>query len=143
MLVLHGAFIFAADLSRTLATAYQVESLALASYDGRESSGQVQVVKDLGCDIAGRDVLIVEDIVDTGRTVAAALALLESRSPRSIEVVTLLDKPSRRVMEATPRWVGFEIEDIFVVGYGLDLDGRFRGLPYIANADALDSKGNR
>ncbi len=143
VLVLHGAFIFAADLSRTLATAYQVESLALASYDGRESSGQVQVVKDLGCDIAGRDVLIVEDIVDTGRTVAAALALLESRSPRSIEVVTLLDKPSRRVMEANPRWVGFEIEDIFVVGYGLDLDGRFRGLPYIANADALDSKGNR
>jgi len=143
VLVLHGAFIFAADLSRTLATAYQVESLALASYDGRESSGQVQVVKDLGCDITGRDVLIVEDIVDTGRTVAAALALLASRSPRSIEVVTLLDKPSRRVMEATPRWVGFEIEDIFVVGYGLDLDGRFRGLPYIANADALDSKGNR
>ena len=143
VLVLHGAFIFAADLSRTLATTYQVESLALASYDGRESSGQVQVVKDLGCDIAGRDVLIVEDIVDTGRTAAAALELLESRGPRSIEVVTLLDKPSRRVMEANPRWVGFEIEDIFVVGYGLDLDGRFRGLPYIANADALDLKGNR
>ena len=140
-LVLHGAFIFAADLARTLTAAHRVESLALASYDGRESSGEVKVVKDLGCDIAGRDVLIVEDIVDTGRTATAALELLESRGPRSIEVVTLLDKPSRRVVDVKPRWVGFEIEDIFVVGYGLDLDGRFRGLPYIANADALDLKG--
>ena len=140
VLVLHGAFIFAADLTRALSTAHRVESLALASYDGRKSSGEVLVVKDLSCDIAGRDVLIVEDIVDTGRTAAAALALLESREPRSIEVVTLLDKPSRRVMDVKPRWVGFEIENIFVVGYGLDLDGRFRGLPYIADADAIDSK---
>ena len=138
VLVLHGAFIFAADLTRALSTAHRVESLELASYAGRESSGQVRVVKDLGCDIAGRDVLIVEDIVDTGRTMAAALELLESRSPRSIEVVTLLDKPSHRIMEVSPRWIGFEIEDTFVVGYGLDLDGRFRGLPYIANADALE-----
>jgi len=142
VLVLHGAFIFAADLTRALTTGHRVESLALASYDGRESSGEVQVVKDLGCDIAGRDVLIVEDIVDTGRTAAAALELLESRGARSIEVVTLLDKPSRRVIDVSPRWVGFEIENIFVVGYGLDLDGRFRGLPYIANADALDLKGD-
>lgn len=142
VLVLHGAFIFAADLTRALSTAHRVESLALASYDGRESSGEVQVVKDLGCDIAGRDVLIVEDIVDTGRTAAAALELLESRGPRSIEVVTLLDKPSRRVIDVSPRWVGFEIENIFVVGYGLDLDGSFRGLPYIADADAMDLKGN-
>ncbi len=141
VLVLHGAFIFAADLARALTAAHQVESLALASYHGRESSGQVQVVKDLDSDIAGRDVLIVEDIVDTGRTAAAALALLESRDPRSIEVVALLDKPSRRVVDVKPRWIGFEIEDIFVVGYGLDLEGRFRGLPYIANADALDWKG--
>ena len=141
VLVLHGAFIFAADLTRALSTAHQVESLALTSYDGRESSGEVQVVKDLGCDIAGRDVLIVEDIVDTGRTAAAALELLESRGPSSIEVVTLLDKPSRRVMEVKPRWVGFEIENVFVVGYGLDLNGRFRGLPYIADADAMDLKG--
>lgn len=142
VLVLHGAFIFAADLTRALSTAHRVESLALASYDGRESSGEVQVVKDLSCDIAGRDVLIVEDIVDTGRTAAAALELLDSREPRSIEVVTLLDKPSRRVIDVSPRWVGFEIENIFVVGYGLDLDGRFRGLPYIADADAMDLKGN-
>ena len=142
VLVLHGAFIFAADLARALTTAHRVESLALASYDGRESSGEVQVVKDLSCDIAGRDVLIVEDIVDTGRTAAAALALLESRGPRSIEVVTLLDKPSRRVMDVSPRWIGFEIENIFVVGYGLDLDGHFRGLPYIADADAMELKGN-
>lgn len=140
VLVLHGAFIFAADLARALTTGHRVESLALASYDGRESSGEVQVSKDLGYDIAGRDVLIVEDIVDTGRTAAAALALLESRGPRSIEVATLLDKPSRRVMDVKPRWVGFEIENIFVVGYGLDLDGRFRGLPYIADADAIDSQ---
>ncbi|MDE2902193.1 MAG: hypoxanthine phosphoribosyltransferase [Chloroflexota bacterium] len=142
VLVLHGAFIFAADLARALTTGHRVESLALASYDGRESSGEVQVSKDLGYDITGRDVLIVEDIVDTGRTAAAALALLESRGPRSIEVVTLLDKPSRRVMDVSPRWVGFEIENIFVVGYGLDLDGRFRGLPYIADADAMDLKGD-
>lgn len=142
VLVLHGAFIFAADLARALTTGHRVESLALASYDGRESSGEVQVSKDLGYDIAGRDVLIVEDIVDTGRTAAAALALLGSRGPSSIEVVTLLDKPSRRVMDVKPRWVGFEIENIFVVGYGLDLDGRFRGLPYIADADAMDLKGN-
>ena len=140
VLVLHGAFIFAADLARALTTGHRVESLALASYDGRESSGEVQVSKDLGYDIAGRDVLIVEDIVDTGRTAAAALELLESRGPRSIEVVTLLDKPSRRAMEVKPRWVGFEIKDVFVVGYGLDLDGRFRGLPYIADADVMDLK---
>ena len=140
VLVLHGAFVFAADLTRALTTGHRVESLALASYEGLESSGEVQVVKDLGYDIAGRDVLIVEDIVDTGRTAAAALELLESRGPRSIEVVTLLDKPSRRVMEVKPRWVGFEIENIFVVGYGLDLDGRFRGLPYIADAEAMDLK---
>ena len=140
-LVLHGAFIFAADLARTLTCAHRVESLALASYDGRESSGQVRVVKDLGCDIAGRDVLIVEDIVDTGRTLAATVDLLERRNPRSIEAVTLLDKPSRRLIDVTPRWVGFEIEDVFVVGYGLDLDGRFRGLPYIANADAIELNG--
>jgi len=142
VLVLHGAFIFAADLARALTTGHRVESLALASYDGRESSGEVQVSKDLGYDIAGRDVLIVEDIVDTGRTAAAALELLGSRGPRSIEVVTLLDKPSRRVMDVRPRWVGFEIENIFVVGYGLDLDGRFRGLPYIADADAMELKGD-
>lgn len=140
-LVLHGAFIFAADLTRALTTAHRVESLAIASYQGRESSGQVQVVKDLGCDIAGRDVLVVEDIVDTGRTIAATLDLLEPRGPRSIEVVTLLDKPSRRVVEVSPRWVGFEIDNVFVVGYGLDLDGRFRGLPYIANADAIELNG--
>ena len=140
-LVLHGAFIFAADLTRALTTAHRVESLALASYDGRESSGQVRVVKDLGCDISGQDVLVVEDIVETGRTLAATLEVLEPRRPRSIEVVTLLDKPSRRLIDVTPRWVGFEIDDVFVVGYGLDLDGRFRGLPYIANADALDLNG--
>ena len=140
-LVLHGAFIFAADLTRALTTAHRVESLAIASYDGRESSGQVRVVKDLGCDIAGRDVLVVEDIVDTGRTLSATLALLEPRRPRSIEAVTLLDKPSRRVIDINPRWVGFEIEDVFVVGYGLDLNGRFRGLPYIANAEAIDLNG--
>ena len=140
-LVLHGAFIFAADLTRALTTAHRVESLALASYDGRESSGQVRVVKDLGCDISGQDILVVEDIVETGRTLAATLEVLEPRRPRSIEVVTLLDKPSRRLIDVTPRWVGFEIDDVFVVGYGLDLDGRFRGLPYIANADALDLNG--
>ncbi len=140
-LVLHGAFIFAADLSRVLTTPHRVESLALTSYQGRESSGQVRIVKDLGCDIAGQDVLIVEDIVDTGRTLAATLDVLEPRHPRSIEVVTLLDKPSRRLIDVTPRWVGFEIEDVFVVGYGLDLDGRFRGLPYIANADAFELNG--
>ena len=140
-LVLHGAFIFAADLTRTLTTAHRVESLALASYEGRESSGQVRVVKDLGCDISGQDVLVVEDIVDTGRTLAATLEVLEPRHPRSIEIVTLLDKPSRRLIDVTPRWVGFEIDDVFVVGYGLDLDGRFRGLPYIANADSLALNG--
>lgn len=140
-LVLHGSFIFAADLTRALTMAHQVESLALASYRGRESSGQVQVVKDLGCDIAGRDVLVVEDIVDTGRTLSATLDLLKPRGPRSIEAVTLLDKPSRRVVDVSPRWVGFEIDDVFVVGYGLDLNGRFRGLPYIANANAIDPNG--
>lgn len=141
VLVLQGAFIFAADLTRALTTAHRVESVALASYEGRESSGQVRVVKDLGCDISGRDVLVVEDIVDTGRTLAATLNLLEPRGPRSIEAVTLLDKPSRRVIDIAPRWVGFEIDDIFVVGYGLDLNGQFRGLPYIANANAIGLNG--
>jgi hypoxanthine phosphoribosyltransferase len=131
--VLKGAFVFLADLARALDGEATLDFMALSSYgDSTRSSGQVQVLKDLGTGIEGRDVVIVEDIVDTGLTLTYLQDILRARSPRTLRTACLLSKPSRRVVEVTVEYVGFTIEDKFVVGYGLDHAERYRHLPYIA-----------
>jgi len=131
--VLTGSFVFLADLVREVDLDLEVEMMAVMSYGAAtKSSGQVRLIMDLQRDIRGRDILVVEDIVDTGRTLNYLLGNLGHREPKSIRVCTLLDKPSRREVEAKPDYVGFEIPDKFVVGYGLDHAQRYRGLPYIA-----------
>ena len=133
--VLRGAWVFAADLSRQLSVEHTMDFVGVASYDGTESSGAVRITKPVEDDIGGRRVLVVEDIVDTGRTLAAVLKLLGASEPASLRVVSLLDKPARRVAPVRLDYVGFEIPNVFVVGYGLDLDGHYRRLPYLAAVD--------
>jgi hypoxanthine phosphoribosyltransferase len=130
--VLRGAAVFLADLIRTVDLPLQVDFIALTSY-GRstETSGQVQLVKDLEASIEGRHVILVEDIVDTGLTLAYLVGNLRNRNPLSVRVCALLSKPSRRRVAVDIKYLGFEIPDRFVVGYGLDFDQRFRHLPYI------------
>ena len=132
--ILHGAFVFAADLVRAIQTPVSIDFLAIRSYVGQASTGRVRILKDLERDIKDRDVLVIEDIVDSGRTLTAILDILSARQPRTLEVVTLLNKKARREANVTARWIGFEIDDRFVVGYGMDLDDRYRNLPYIAEA---------
>jgi hypoxanthine phosphoribosyltransferase len=131
--VLKGAFMFLADLARAIGGDVTLDFLAVSSYGAStRSSGQVQFLKDLSHPIAGRDVLIVEDIVDTGLTLAYLLGSLRARSPRTLRTACLLSKPSRRKVPVDVDYVGFTIEDCFVVGYGLDYDERYRHLPEIA-----------
>lgn len=130
--VLRGAFIFAADLVRALDLEVEVEFMELSSYgDSTQSRRQVEIVKDLETDIKGRDVLVIEDIVDTGRTLTQVLELLSARAPARLRSVALLDKPARREMPTVANWTGFEIPDEFVVGYGIDYARKGRNLPYI------------
>jgi hypoxanthine phosphoribosyltransferase len=130
--LLRGSFVFIADLVRELDLPVEVDFLEVSSYgDAMESSREVRVLKDLRGDIHGRDVLVVEDIVDTGHTLAAVLRLLATRGPRRLESCALLDKPSRREVEVRATWTGFAIPDEFVVGYGIDFAQRNRNLPYI------------
>jgi hypoxanthine phosphoribosyltransferase len=130
--VLKGAFMFLADLARAFDGEATLDFMALSSYgDSTRSSGQVQVIKDLGSGIEGRDIVIVEDIVDTGLTLTYLQDILRARAPRSLRTACLLSKPSRRVVEVKVEYVGFTIEDKFVVGYGLDYAERYRHLPYI------------
>jgi hypoxanthine phosphoribosyltransferase len=131
--VLNGSAVFLADLLRALTIPAEVEFVSASSYGNRtESSGVCQLTKDLDRPIAGKHALVVEDIVDTGRTLATLVECVESQGPASVEVCALLDKPSRRVVEVHPRYIGFEIPDRFVVGYGLDFAQHYRGLPYVA-----------
>ena len=128
--VLKGSFIFASDLVRAIALPLRVEFLGVQSYgSGTTSTGAVQILQDLAHPIENEDVLIVEDIVDTGLTLAYILSLLRARRARSVRVCTLLDKPSRRRVEAPADYVGFVIPDAFVVGYGLDYAEQYRNLP--------------
>ena len=128
--VLQGATVFFADLVRALPPSVRCAFLQASSYgSGTESSGEVAVTREIEIDLRGRHVLIVEDIVDTGRTAKAILEAVMAREAASISICTLLDKKERREVDVAVRWVGFEIPDRFVVGYGLDLDGRYRGLP--------------
>ena len=134
--VLKGAVMFMTDLSRSLTVPVQMEFMAVSSYgSATSSSGVVRILKDLDRDIAGRHVLIVEDIIDSGLTLSWLLKNLQSRSPASLEVCTLLRKPDAVKVEVPVRYVGFEIPNEFVVGYGLDFAERYRDLPYIGTLD--------
>ncbi|MDA7726134.1 hypoxanthine phosphoribosyltransferase [Pseudomonadales bacterium] len=137
--LLRGSFVFIADLVRELKMPVEVDFLEVSSYgDAMTSSREVRILKDLRGEINGLDVLLVEDIVDTGHTMHHVQALLESREPRSLEVCALLDKPSRREVEVDVRWIGFEIPDEFVVGYGIDYAQRNRNLPFIGKVRLFD-----
>ncbi|MEQ1501691.1 MAG: hypoxanthine phosphoribosyltransferase, partial [Myxococcota bacterium] len=127
--VLKGSFLFMADLVRSIDGPVACEFLGVSSYEGENSSGAVQITHDLRADIAGKHVLLVEDIVDTGLTLEYLRRMLGARGPASLRVVALLDKPSRRKVPVEVDRVGFEIPDLFVVGYGLDLDQLYRNLP--------------
>ncbi len=130
--LLRGSFVFIADLVRELDLPVEVDFLEASSYgDSTESSREVRILKDLRGEIGGRDVLVVEDIVDTGHTLTHVLHLLESRAPRKLNTIALLDKPSRREVDIKATWTGFAIPDEFVVGYGIDYAQRNRNLPYI------------
>ncbi|MGQ0722220.1 MAG: hypoxanthine phosphoribosyltransferase [Candidatus Eiseniibacteriota bacterium] len=134
--LLKGGFIFLADLVRAMNVECEMDFMVVTSYEDKtESSGVVRILSDLGLNIAGRHVLIVEDIVDTGLTLEYIRELLIARNPASLKIVTLLDKSARRVLHVPIDWVGFEIPDEFVVGYGLDYAQRFRNLPYITVLD--------
>ena len=130
--VLRGSFIFMADLARQIKHPCLIDFMSVSSYGkGTSSSGQVQITKDLSEDISGLDVIVVEDILDSGNTLSYLLRLLEQRHPASIRLCTLLDKPERRVKPITADYAGFAIPDAFVVGYGLDYAEKYRNLPYI------------
>ena len=130
--LLRGSFMFIADLVRKLDVPVEVDFITVSSYgSGMTSSGNVKILKDLDGDISGHDVLLVEDIVDTGKTLEAVIEMLETRMPNSIKVCALLNKQSRRISNIKADWIGFEIPDEFVVGYGIDYDQRNRNLPFI------------
>jgi hypoxanthine phosphoribosyltransferase len=132
--VLKGGVVFLTDLMRQITIPHEIDFMAISSYGvgQRESSGAVRLVLDLKIDIAGRDVLIVEDIVDSGRTMDYLLRTFWARKPTSLRVCTLLNKPSRRVLDVPLDYVGFDIPDEFVLGYGLDFDEKHRNLPAVA-----------
>jgi hypoxanthine phosphoribosyltransferase len=131
--VLKGACIFLADLARALECDVTVDFIAVSSYgSSTRSSGQVRLLKDLDTSLEGRHVVIIEDIVDTGLTLTYLQEILKARAPRSLRTACLLSKPSRREVDVTVDYIGFTIEDRFVVGYGLDHHERYRQLPYIA-----------
>lgn len=137
--LLRGSFVFIADLVREIDLPVEVDFMEASSYgDAMHSSREVRILKDLRGEIAGRDVLVVEDIVDTGFTLHHVKRLLESREPRRLEVCALLDKPSRREVDIRATWTGFEIPDEFVVGYGIDFAQRNRNLPFIGKVRFTD-----
>jgi hypoxanthine phosphoribosyltransferase len=130
--VLKGAVAFLADLMREISIPHAIDFMAISSYGAStESSGVVRILKDLDANIEGRNVLIVEDIIDTGRTLSYIIRNLQTRQPKSLRICTLLSKPSRREIDIPVDYVGFEIPNRFVIGYGLDFDEIYRSLPYI------------
>ncbi|WP_457631474.1 hypoxanthine phosphoribosyltransferase [Oceanithermus sp.] len=131
--VLNGAFIFMADLIRRVELPLTLDFMAVSSYQGTESTGEVELIKDLSQPIGGRDVIIVEDIVDTGITLEYLLDYMHARKPASLRVAALLSKPSRRLRQVPVDYLGFEIENAYVYGYGLDRDQLERNLPYITS----------
>ena len=138
--VLKGGSIFLADLMRAIDLSIQTHFMAISRYgDAEESRGRVQILLDVDADLEGRDVLLVEDIVDTGLTSRYLLSVLRSRGPASVELCTLLDKSARRIVPLVPRYIGFDCPDRFVLGYGLDFMERYRNLPDILQVEDLDA----
>ena len=134
--MLKGAVFFMSDLMRHLTIPCEIDFMAISSYgDSTDSSGIVRILKDLDINIEGRDVLVVEDIIDSGLTLSYLIRNLESRNPATLEVCALLTKPARRAIDVPVRYVGFEIPNKFVVGYGLDFAERYRNLPYVGVLD--------
>lgn len=130
--ILKGSVLFFADLIRNMKTSLTIDFMGVSSYgSGTKSSGELKITKDLSTDIKNRDVLIVEDIIDSGNTLYKLKRLLSARSPASVNIVTLLDKPQRREVPIEPEYRGFVIEDEFVIGYGLDYAEEYRNLPYV------------
>jgi hypoxanthine phosphoribosyltransferase len=130
--ILKGSVYFMTDLTRCIDLPCKLDFLAVSSYgSGTTSSGAVKIVKDIDINLEGYDILLVEDILDSGRTLHYVCDMLMARKPKSISVATLLDKPERRVVDLTPDYVGVDVPDEFVVGYGLDYDQKYRNLPYI------------
>ena len=138
--LLRGSFVFIADLVREIDLPVEVDFLEASSYgNSMHSSREVRILKDIRGEIAGRDVLVVEDIVDTGYTLTHVKRLLEAREPKRLEICALLDKPSRREVPIKATWTGFDIPDEFVVGYGIDFAQRNRNLPYIGKVRFTDA----
>jgi hypoxanthine phosphoribosyltransferase len=134
--VLKGAVFFMADLMRHLTIPCEVDFMAISSYgDSTDSSGVVRILKDLDINIEGRDVLVVEDIIDSGLTLSYLMRTLEARQPNSLQICALLTKPARREIDVPVRYTGFEIPNEFVIGYGLDYGERYRNLPYVGVLD--------
>jgi hypoxanthine phosphoribosyltransferase len=142
--ILRGGVLFLTDLMRKITVPHAIEFMAVSSYGvgGRESSGRVRITLDLGIDIRDRDVIIVEDIIDSGHTIAAVLDMLSTRKPASFCVCTLLDKSDRREVPVPVKYTGFSIENKFVFGYGLDIDDYYRNLPFIGVVDLKKYQGS-
>lgn len=130
--LLRGSVIFMADLCRAISKAHELDFMTVSSYGGNTvSSRDVRVLKDLDGEIRGKDVLIIEDIIDSGNTLSKVLEILKTRDPHSIELCTFISKPSRREIELDVKFLGFEVEDKFIVGYGLDYNQKYRHIPFI------------
>lgn len=137
--LLKGSFIFCADLVRNITVPVKIEFMTTSSYGhGEESSGKVKMVSDIPSDISGYDVLVVDDITDTALTMDFVMNHIKSKNPKSVKCCVLLDKPSRRKVELVPDYCGFEIEDKFVVGYGLNYGDYYRNIPYVFNVTNED-----
>lgn len=142
--LLRGSFVFIADVVRELDLPVEVDFLEASSYgNSTESSREVRILKDLRGEISGRDVLVVEDIVDTGFTLKHVVRLLNAKQPRKLKTIALLDKPSRREVDVRADWIGFEIPDEFVVGYGIDYAQRNRNLPHIGKVRFLETQDGK
>lgn len=136
--ILKGAVFFACELAKRIEVPVSLDFMSVSSYQGTTSTGEVQIIKDLEHSIEGKNVIVVEDIVDTGRTLNYLLSNLSSRQPKSLKLCTLLDKPDRRVVDVKVDYTGFDIPDEFVVGFGLDYDQKYRNLPYIGVVEFVE-----
>lgn len=129
--VMRGSVFFVVELTLKMKTKMQLEFITLSSYDGIESSGKINLITDLRESIENKDILIIEDIIDTGRTMSYLLDYLKSKNPKSLKICVLADKPSRREVEVPIDYIGFEVPNKFIVGYGFDIDNYYRNIPYI------------